>query len=216
MEEDGEQYFYCVFVDITDEKQLQQRVLNLYEKELSYFAEVSSAEGSIQGSLNVTQGRLETYVSTSEMAVAHIGDSYEDTIFSLERSAMDPEIRKRIGSTLEREKVLADYANGKTDYHFEFLRRSNTGSSFWESTKLRSFRNPESGDVLLFFYTIDITEQKLQEQLLKRIAKLDYDSITEVDVLQGTHRPVSIDGGGRNILPAEGGFQEELHRFADA
>ena len=60
-----------------------------------------------------------------------------------------------------------------------------------ESTKLRSFRNPESGDVLLFFYTIDITEQKLQEQLLKRIAKLDYDSITEVDVLQGTHRPVS-------------------------
>lgn len=54
--------------------------------------------------------------------------------------------------------------------------------------------------MLLFFYTIDITEQKLQEQLLKRIAKLDYDSITEVDVLQGTHRPVSIDGGGRNIL----------------
>ena len=215
-EEDGEQYFYCVFVDITDEKQLQQRVLNLYEKELSYFAEVFSAEGSIQGSLNVTQGRLETYVSTSEMAVAHIGDSYEDTILSLERSAMDPEMGKRIGSTLEREKVLADYANGKTDYHFEFLRRSNTGSSFWESTKLRSFRNPESGDVLLFFYTIDITEQKLQEQLLKRIAKLDYDSITEVDVLQGTHRPVSIDGGGRNILPAEGGFQEELHRFADA
>lgn len=149
-EEDGEQYFYCVFVDITDEKQLQQRVLNLYEKELSYFAEVSSAEGSIQGSLNVTQGRLETYVSTSEMAVAHIGDSYEDTILSLERSAMDPEMGKRIGSTLEREKVLADYANGKTDYHFEFLRRSNTGSSFWESTKLRSFRNPESGDVLLF------------------------------------------------------------------
>lgn len=49
--------------------------------------------------------------------------------------------------------------------------RSNTGSSFWESTKLRSFRNPESGDVLLFFYTIDITEQKLQEQLLKRIAE---------------------------------------------
>lgn len=47
---------------------------------------------------------------------------------------MDPEMGKRIGSTLEREKVLADYANGKTDYHFEFLRRSNTGSSFWEST----------------------------------------------------------------------------------
>ncbi|WP_455619500.1 response regulator [Eisenbergiella sp.] len=214
-EPDGEQYFYCVFVDITDEKRLQQRIRSLYEKELSYFAEVSSAEGSIQGSLNVTRGRLETYISTSEMAVAHIGDSYEDTIARLVQSAVDPETGKWIGNTLKRDQVLDDYANGKTEYHFEFLRRSNSGSFFWESTKMRSFRNPESGEVLLFFYTMDITEQKLQEQLLKRIAKLDYDSITEVDILQGTHRPVSIDGGGRNTLPAEGGFQEELRRFAD-
>ena len=88
-------------------------MLNLYEKELSYFAEVFSAEGSIQGSLNVTQGRLETTFQLRKWRW-HIGDSYEDTILSLERSAMDPEMGKRIGSTLEREKVLADYANGKT------------------------------------------------------------------------------------------------------
>ncbi|WP_346904950.1 PAS domain-containing protein, partial [Faecalicatena contorta] len=45
-EETGEQYFYCVFVDITEEKQLQSRVRELYEKELEYFAELSSSEGS--------------------------------------------------------------------------------------------------------------------------------------------------------------------------
>ena len=214
-EEDGEQYFYCVFVDITEEKLLQLRLRSLYERELSYFAEVSSAEGSIRGSLNVTQGKLEAYVSASDLAVAHIGDSYEETMDSLVESAVDPEVGKWIGNTLKREKILEDYAKGETDYQLEFLRRSNSGGSFWERTKLRSFRNPESGDVHLFFYTVDITERKLQEQLLKRIAKLDYDSITEVDILQGTHRPVSIDGGGRNILPAEGGFQEEISRFAD-
>ncbi len=38
----GEQYFYCVFVDITEEKQLQERMRELYEKELAYFAELAA------------------------------------------------------------------------------------------------------------------------------------------------------------------------------
>ena len=33
--ENGEQYFYCVFVDITDEKNVQERVKELYEEELA-------------------------------------------------------------------------------------------------------------------------------------------------------------------------------------
>ena len=45
-ESDGQQYFYCVFVDITEEKQLQEWMKELYEKELTYFAELSSSDGS--------------------------------------------------------------------------------------------------------------------------------------------------------------------------
>ena len=44
-EDDGNQYFYGVFVDITEEKQVQARVRELYEKEMSYFAQAASAEG---------------------------------------------------------------------------------------------------------------------------------------------------------------------------
>ena len=53
--DDGNQYFYGVFVDITEEKLSQERVRELYEKELAYFAQTSSAEGSIQGKVNVTK-----------------------------------------------------------------------------------------------------------------------------------------------------------------
>ena len=56
--EGGESYFYCVFVDITDEKKLQDRVRDLYEKELAYFAELASAEGSIQA---VSYTHLDVY-----------------------------------------------------------------------------------------------------------------------------------------------------------
>ncbi len=212
--EQNEQYFYCVFVDITEEKKLQDRTKDLYEKELAYFAELSSKEGSIQGRLNVTQDRMETYLTTSDVAVASVGDTYCETIENLAASAVDPRDADEIRRVLNREKVLADYAAGKMDYHFVYLRRQNGNGIFWSSTSFRSSLNSESGDVIVFFYTLDITEQKLQEQLLSRITELDYDIIVEIDMLSDTHRSISIDGSRRDTISSRGRFQREIRAVA--
>ena len=214
-EEDGERYFYCVFVDISDEKQLQERVKELYEEELAYFAELSSSTGSIQGRINVTQDRVETYLSTSEVAIASVGTSYLETVESLATSAVDPAYGEKIRCQLDREKVLGDYAAGKVDYHFEFLRRRNDDGAFWGSTNLRTCLNPETGDIIIFFYTFDITEQKLQEILLSKITQLGYDIIIEIDLQQGTHRLVSFQSGRTDIISPRGEFQKEIRAIAE-
>ena len=214
-EEDQEEYFYCVFVDITEERLLQERVRELYEKELAYFTETSAAGGSIQGRINVTQNRVESYLSTADVAVANVGDTYEKAIENLAVSAADPAQTQRILTTLCYEKVLADFASGKTDYHFEFLRRRNNGGAFWVSTSLRSYQNPETGDIILFFYSFDITEKKLQEQLLDRIAELDYDLIAEIDMIHDTHRLISLSEGRGDTIPQHGNFQYEIRKIAD-
>lgn len=213
-EEDGKQYFYCVFVDITEEKSLQQRVKELYEKELSYFGELASEEGCIQGRLNVTGNYVESYLTTKEAAVACVGDSYEKMIENLAKSAVDEEYGNKIRSTLYRSKVLDDYSSGKMDYHFEFLRKGKRGK-FWANTSLRSYTNPETGDVIVFFYTIDITEQKLQEQMLNRIAELDYDAVIEVDIIHDTHRLISYDNNRRVTIPRQERFQKEIKAIAE-
>lgn len=215
IEKDGEQFFYCVFVDITDEKQLQERVKELYEQELTYFAELSSTGGSIQGRINLSQNRVETYLSTSDVAVAYVGDSYDQIIENLAASAVDPINGEEIRRTLQRDKVLTDYAAGKVDYHFEFLRKRKDSGAFWGSTTLRSCLNPETGDIVVFFYTFDITEQKLQEQLLARIAELDYDVITDVDIWRGTHRLISVGKSQTNTISERGVFQQEIQRIAE-
>ena len=213
-ENGDEKYFYCVFVDITDEKQLQERVKELYEKELAYFVELSSREGCIQGRINVSRNRTESYLSTSRAAVAQVGDSYDEVIEKLAASAFEEQERNRILCELRREKVLADYAAGKVDYHFEFLRKFNDGGLFWSSTGFRSCRNPETGDIMAFFYTMDITEQRIQEQLLNQIAELDYDVITDIDMVGGTHRVVSFDRNCHNTIPRQGDFQKEIRTIA--
>lgn len=214
---DGRQAIMSVCMDITDEKLLRDRIKEMYEEELSYFVELSSSEGSVQGSLNVTQGRLETYLSSEETSIAHIGDSYEETVEKLSASAVDQTYGESIRATLSRDRVLSDYAVGKVDYHFEFLRRDNSGNSFWESTDMHSCQNPETGDIIIFFYTRDITEKKMQERLLNRIAELDYESITEVDILRDTAYKTRVinDTHRESMLRGHNGFQDEINHIAE-
>ena len=212
--EDGRKAILSVCIDITDVKQLQERVKERYEQELTYFAELSTTEGSIQGAINVTKDRMESYLSTSDVAIAEVGDTYTDTIEWLAASAIDPAYGETIRGTLDRAKVLRDYAAGKTDYHFEFLRRRNGGGSFWSRTSFRTCLNPEADDIIAFFYTEDVTEQKLQEFLLKRIARLDYDVIAEIDLVQGDYHTVARDQAQEGTIPPRGDFQTEIRNVA--
>ena len=213
-EQNGEQHFYCVLVDITDEKQLQERNNELYEQEITYFAELSSRDGTFQGRINITGNRLESYISTADVAVGRVGDTYEQTVENLAASAVDPEYGDFIRETLRREKVLADYGAGRVDYHFNFLRRRKVGTAFWSNTNFRSCLNPETGDIILFFYTQDVTEQRLQEQLLKKITKLDYDIITEIDISTAGYRLVGFSDEWIPSVPMEGDFRQEIRRVA--
>ena len=214
-EDDGEQYFYGVFVDITEEKQIQERVRELYEKELSCFAQAASAEGSIQGRLNVTRGYVESYQATADITIVRPGDSYADAVENLASSAVDPAHGAHIRKILNRTRVLDDFSNGKADYHFEFLRRNRSGGMFWSSTSFRFHLKPESGDVIAFFYTLDVTEQRLQDQLLNKVTELDYELLTEIDIRRDTYRVVSINHSAKDIAGEEGRFQAEAKRTAE-
>ena len=214
--EDGRFAIVSVCVDITEEKQLQERVNELYEKELTYFAEMSAADGNFHGSLNVTKGILEAYASPIEVAVAAVGDSYDQTIGGLAASAVDREYGEMIRNTLARDRVLADYAAGNGYYHFDFLRRNKVGDFFWDNTDVHICQEPKNRDILLFFYTRDVTEQRLQEQLLTRILELDYEVITEINLQNDTQHPIVTNGNGEDqMIPREGRFQEEMRYIAD-
>ena len=211
----SEPYFYCIFVDITDETRLRVRIRELYEQELAYFSELTSEDGSIQGRFNVTRNRLESSLTTSDIALAKDGDSYDQAIAAFASSAADPQCRDAILRGLARENVLTDYAAGKVNYRFDFLRRRSDGREFWGSTSFRSCRNPETGDVMLFFRTTDITEKKLQEELLNQLAVLNYDVIMEISIPLDTHRIISFDRRQRETIPRQGKFQEGIRDIAD-
>ncbi len=96
------------------------------------------------------------------------------------------------------------------------MRRRKDGTVFWSNTSFRFYLKPETNEVIAFYYTTDITAHKLQEQLFKKIAGLDYELLTEVDINKNTHRVISFDAGKEKNIAAEGEFQKALRIAADS
>lgn len=204
--EDGRLAINSVCIDITEEKKRQDREKEIYEKEMAYFTEISSTEGVFQGRINVSKNCLESYITTANLAVSNIGDTYDQTIENLAASAVDTAYGDRIRRELNREQVIAAFSSGRADYQFTFLRRRNDGTVFWVNTNFRLYLQPDDGDLVVFFYTVDITEKRLQETLLDRIAELEYDIIADIDVAQGSYHLISCIEEYSSAIPSVGMF----------
>lgn len=86
-------------------------------------------DGSIQGRVNVTHNKVESYQATDIAAVAQTGDSYEQAIKKLADSSTDIRYGEHIRTVLDRTHVLEEFSAGKTDLHFEFLRKQTGEAS---------------------------------------------------------------------------------------
>lgn len=213
--EDGREGRMAVCMDITEDKKREQKEKELYEKELSYFTLLPFSEGGAQGRINLTADRMESCVMTADVVPAKVGESFETTMEHFADSAVDPADRMRVRQIMQREKVLESFYTGKQDYHFEFQRRRDNNTVFYGSTDFRLCLNPESGDVICFFYTLNVTEQKAQELLFRKVTEMEYDLICDIDLKTGRHRVVAVSDQCKENALSEGVFADEIWKVAD-
>ena len=213
--EDGREGRMAVCMDITEDKKREQKEKELYEKELSYFTLLPFSEGGAQGRINLTADRMESCVMTADVVPAKVGESFETTMEHFADSAVDPADRMRVRQIMQREKVLESFYTGKQDYHFEFQRRRDNNTVFYGSTDFHLCLNPESGDVICFFYTLNVTEQKAQELLFRKVTEMEYDLICDIDLKTGRHRVVAVSDQCKENALSEGVFADEIWKVAD-
>ena len=213
--EDGREGRMAVCMDITEDKKREQKEKELYEKELSYFTLLPFSEGGAQGRINLTADRMESCVMTADVVPAKVGESFETTMEHFADSAVDPADRMRVRQIMQREKVLESFYTGKQDYHFEFQRRRDNNTVFYGSTDFRLCLNPESGDVICIFYTLNVTEQKAQELLFRKVTEMEYDLICDIDLKTGRHRVVAVSDQCKENALSEGVFADEIWKVAD-
>ncbi|MCD7746497.1 MAG: PAS domain-containing protein [Lachnospiraceae bacterium] len=206
--ENGRDVLVSVCMDITDEKKRLQMERELYDREMAYF---SGNSVEIQGRINVTRGRVERYFHTEDVSISHDGDSFKQMVIKLADTAVEPSYREKLLSELSRKNLLNNFRSGKQEYQFEFLRKKNNGM-FWAHMDFRLYLNPDTQDVMMFFYTKNVTEQKVRDYTFDFIAKMDYDLICDVDMVRGNYQMLSRRAENGTTLPDSGVFQDEIRQ----
>ena len=52
----------------------------------------------------------------------------------------------------------------------------------WVNTTVKSYKNPETKDIMSFMYTYNINDRKIKEQLIESITAIEYDYIAHIDL----------------------------------
>ncbi|NCC07498.1 MAG: PAS domain-containing hybrid sensor histidine kinase/response regulator [Clostridia bacterium] len=171
-------------VDITKSKKLEKQ----YKEELAYQNAVQSENLIAKVRSNLTKNIVESYVADPGIAVAQVGSSYTESATKLANSAFSQEDRIKLNEVLDRERVLRSFADGQTEYSYSYRRIIDTGSVIWVNTTVKTYQNPENGDVMSFMYSYDINEERLKDGIIKTVTEAEYDYVMCADLKHNTYK----------------------------
>lgn len=96
----------------------------------------------------------------------------------------DREDRKLFLSTCSGNAVRSAVSEGKYSAEIQYRRYVNDAVR-WVSTSIEVLPEPESGDLIAFFYTRDVNEEVISKRINEKIMGLNYESVSFYDVSSG-------------------------------
>lgn len=108
--------------------------------------------------------------------------SVEDIGRAISEEIMDPDIRQQILKVHDRNFLLNGFAEGITEYSFEYQRKLTTGKYIWVQSIFHLVNDPGGTDIFLFEYCYDRNTEKTLNILTEYAVNDDYDLIGFVNV----------------------------------
>ena len=111
----------------------------------------------------------------------------------------DEEQRKQFLKACSHTGMLKAFDAGKRETILEYKRNTNKGL-IWVSTRIELMKEPDTGDVIAFYYTTDINDRKLGEEIAQRVISEEYENFLAVDLKTRTlFLPKSISTSQKTI-----------------
>lgn len=197
-----------VSVDIHEHILLEQR----FGQEMEYSSRFEASNLITKVRCNITHGTVDLYTGTDNTSVSRTGAPYEEGVENLAMAAVRPEQQEEIRYLLNRERVQEAYANGENSYEIIYLRRGNDRTVFWAHTVVKTYQEPDSGDLMSFMYTFNIDQQKITESIINRVVDTNFEYLTLFNAHTGMVER-AIDKAGSFYRPQEGRTFEEFASF---
>jgi PAS domain S-box-containing protein len=88
-----------------------------------------------------------------------------------------PAQREAARAFFSRQALLDAFAAGNKSLHLDYRRAGENGSILWVRTFVNMLKDPETGDVMAIFYSLDITEEKRSSEIFSLITNREYDFV---------------------------------------
>ena len=124
---------------------------------------------------NLTLNLVDHYVCDERMLYSKDSSAYTDVIETVASLCATQEMSDELRRKMQPENLIRLYKAGTKTSSIEYQRRMTNGQPHWVRTVSKTYRNPDSGDIMCFLYTHDINEKKQLGTIIGRILDLEYE-----------------------------------------
>lgn len=167
-DEDGGEYYQCVFMDDTIRREERLKQENEYKKELSNMSSVS--ENTISRiRFNVSDNKIEQYKPREGVTIPGAAQmSYDEFVDAVLERIVDDEERERVKGVVTREAMEKNFQKGELSFEIEFRRKTENEKNIWVMMQVRLVREPNTQKLIGFGYL-----QTENSSSLKRLAAFE-------------------------------------------
>jgi hypothetical protein len=176
---------YAFFIDdLTEHIDLEERLRQEKKKAEAEFNETIQALLSANPNalctyrIDLTQNVCSEEHGTSEYILNMLRADTADRLFeNLLAIIPTADQQAKAKQFFDRNVLLDSFASGIKTLHLDYMRMGESGSIFWVRTFVNMLKNPETDDIVAIFYSIDITDEKRNEEIFSIITNQEYDYV---------------------------------------
>ena len=190
---DGTLEFCGVCSDISarkaeEEEEHRRRIAELHRfREEMRYLEAAQDENMIgKARYNLTRQQMESCNVPGLPALRQAEkEGGVQMLLQLAGSASLPEEQAALKKMLDRKQILENFAEGKRCQELEYRRKDGLGRGFWAKMILKTYKDPESGDIKSFLYMYNVNEKKTLQAVIDRISEIRFELLGVVDLQTG-------------------------------
>lgn len=215
VEEEGQEYYYSTFFDITERKLREALINERYQKEISYRNSMLESLFTYCA-VNLTSDMIVEWNSKWGLkSRIRLGMTVKEALDSIDATLCDSATMAFFYKEFNVEKLLKKYKEGNRNYTLEKYIGYLDGSGMWVSMQISLKANPETKAIEGFLYVTDITDEKYLSMAINKEIIYEYDFIACIDAEH--NRSVITDSTSKNkdnkYICAD--YEAEVVRYAD-
>ncbi|MGN0657998.1 MAG: ATP-binding protein [Emergencia sp.] len=197
---------YGVISDITTHVEKEEKLKRKYNSMLCTHYQSSSGDAIMSGHFNLSQGLMLGFHDITDSGLQDLfGCRQDDFFFGFSSFITDAGTRETFREKFLMKPLTEAYWRREFRHEMEcFVKLPRENQGRYVRVRISLVRSPENDDIIGFFSVSDVSERRIAEAMLLRMAAVTCDYICDLDLDRDQYRLLSMNEDA-SVLPGKSG-----------